>query len=70
MDEKEIEIKIKNLPENLKRDVMEYIDFLLKKYQNQEIKKRKLKFEWEDGLSEINKEFSSVELQHKSLEFR
>lgn len=70
MDEKEIEIKIKNLPENLKKDVMEYIDFLLKKYQNQEIKKRKLKFEWEDGLSEINKEFSSVELQHKSLEFR
>lgn len=70
MDEKEIEIKIKNLPENLKQDVIEYIDFLLKKYQNQEIKKRKLKFEWEDGLSEINKEFSSVELQHKSLEFR
>lgn len=70
MDEKEIEIKIKNLPENLKKDVIEYIDFLLKKYQNQEIKKRKLKFDWEDGLSEINKEFSSVELQHKSLEFR
>jgi murein L,D-transpeptidase YafK len=70
MDEKEIEIKIKNLPENLKKDVIEYIDFLLKKYQNQEIKKRKLKFDWEDGLSEINKEFSSVELQHKSVEFR
>jgi hypothetical protein len=30
--------------------------------------KKEFKFEWEGGLSEIQEEFTSVELQHKALE--
>jgi hypothetical protein len=31
---------------------------------------RKFKFDWEGGLSEIQEKFTSVELQHKALEWR
>jgi len=30
----------------------------------------KFKFDWEGGLSEIGKKFTSVGLQHKALEWR
>ncbi|MEN6379618.1 MAG: DUF2281 domain-containing protein [Methanofastidiosum sp.] len=35
----------------------------------QEIKTKKLTFEWQGGLSELKDEFTSVELQHKALEW-
>ncbi len=68
MYEKEIELKIRELPEDLKREVLDYIEFLLKKYKSK--KTKKFKFDWEDGLSEIWEKFTSVELQHKALERR
>ncbi len=70
MNEEDLGTKIQELPEDLKREVLDYIDFLINKYK---IKKRKLgsfEFDWEDGLSELQKEFNSVELQHKSMEWR
>ena len=33
-------------------------------------KKEGFKFNWEGGLSELKNKFSSVELQHKALEWR
>jgi len=33
-------------------------------------KAKKFTFNWEGGLSELKEEFTSVELQHKSLEWR
>jgi hypothetical protein len=70
MQRKEIEVKFQELPENLKIQVLNYIDSLLKKHKNQKPGSEKFKFDWEGGLSDLKKEFTSVELQHKSLEWR
>ncbi|MEZ0343627.1 MAG: DUF2281 domain-containing protein [Caldimicrobium sp.] len=70
MYEREIEMKIRELPEDLRREVLDYIEFLLKKYKGKEIKAKGLKFDWEGGLSELREKFTSVELQHKALEWR
>jgi len=70
MHEKEIEEKMKKLPENLRREVLDYVDFLLSKYQGRENSRGRFKFDWEGGLSEIREEFTSVQLQHKALEWR
>ncbi|KCZ71820.1 Protein of unknown function (DUF2281) [Candidatus Methanoperedens nitroreducens] len=32
--------------------------------------KKKFRFDWEGGLSELKKKYTSVELQHKALEWR
>lgn len=68
MYEREIELKIQELPENLKKEVLDYIEFLLEKYKKK--KERKFRFSWENGLSGIGGKYTSVELQHKSLEWR
>ncbi len=70
MYEKEIEHKMRELPEDLRREVLDYVEFLLKKYRGKEIKVKKFKFDWEGGLSELREKFTSVELQHKALEWR
>jgi len=68
MHEKEIEQKIRELPDFLMREVLDYIEFLLTKYRESEPKPKKFKFDWEGGLADIDK--SAVELQHKALEWR
>ena len=70
MYDKEIEVKMQELPENLRRDVLDYMEFLLKKYKGRETKAKKFEFDWEGGLSELREKFTSVELQHKALEWR
>ncbi|RJP60529.1 MAG: DUF2281 domain-containing protein [Deltaproteobacteria bacterium] len=70
MHEKEIEVKMRKLSEDLRREVLDYVDFLLSKYQDRETARRKFKFDWEGGLSEIRENFTSVESQHKALEWR
>ncbi len=51
MYEKEIKLKIRELPEDLKKEVLDYIEFLLSKYRSKEIKAKNFKFDWEGGLS-------------------
>ncbi|WP_456477927.1 DUF2281 domain-containing protein [Geoglobus ahangari] len=70
MYEEEIELKIRELPENLRREVLDYIEFLIKKYRIREDKSKKFRFDWEGGLAEMRDKFTSVELQHKALEWR
>ena len=60
----------KNLPKNIQDQVLDYIEFLMTKYKKKEKKDRKFKFDWEDGLSELKNDFTSVELQHKANELR
>ena len=67
MYEKEIEGKIQELPDEIKREVLDYTEFLLIKYKSNKPKSKKFKFDWEGGLSELRSEFTSVELQHKAL---
>jgi hypothetical protein len=65
----DINDKIKSLPYYLKREVLDYIDFLTKRYKMQS-KKKQFSFKWEGGLVELKEQFSAVELQHKSKDFR
>jgi hypothetical protein len=62
-----------NLPKHIQRQLMEYAEFLISKYQKDKKKNKKpasLKFNWENGLSDFKSDFSSVELQHKINELR
>ncbi|MGQ9626696.1 MAG: DUF2281 domain-containing protein [Anaerolineae bacterium] len=69
MQEQIIIDKLEKLPENLKREVLDYIEFLLQKYRKK-TRKKKFKFDWEGGLSELKEKYTSVELQHKAMEWR
>jgi len=66
----EIETKIDKLPDHIIPEVNDFVEFLLAKYGNKDIDKSKFKFDWEGGLSTLRNKFTSVELQHKSMEWR
>ena len=70
MYEAEIEAKIQCLPEAMKEEVLDYVVFLLSKYRRNKTKTERFKFDWEGGLLEMKEKLSSVELQHKALEWR
>ena len=65
-----IEAKIKKLPEHIISEINDFVDFLLYKYGTKEIDKNKFNFSWEGKLFEVGKKYTSVELQHKSSEWR
>ena len=69
MHDKTIETKLDELPMDLKKEALDYIEFLLQKYSKR-MKKEKFRFNWQGGLSEFKDKFTSVELQHKALEWR
>ncbi|MCZ7622383.1 hypothetical protein KsCSTR_20030 [Candidatus Kuenenia stuttgartiensis] len=69
MDTQLIQTKLDELSEELKREVLDYIDFLIMKHYKEE-KKGKLTFDWEGGLSDLKEKYTSVELQHKAMEWR
>ena len=69
VQEQIIKAKLEELPEDLKKEILDYIEFLLQKY-GRKVEKEKLRFDWEGGLSELKEHYSSVELQHKVMEWR
>jgi len=69
MTDQVLKAKLEELPDDLKKEVLDYMEFLLQKYRKEE-KKEKFKFDWEGGLSELKEKYTSVELQHKALEWR
>ncbi len=70
METQIIKSKFDELPEDLKKEVLDYIEFLLQKYGTYKTKKDKFRFDWEGGLSNLKDKYTSVELQHKVLEWR
>jgi hypothetical protein len=66
----EIESKIKKLPDQAIQEINDYLDFLLDKYKQTKVRKKRFKFDWEGGLIKLKGEFTSVELQHKASEWR
>ena len=70
MYEKEIEVKTKELPEHLRRQVLDFIEFLSRKYTGNNEGTKGFKFDWEGGLSELSDKFTSIELQDKASEWR
>ncbi len=71
MDIRILQEKIEYLPPELQREVFDFIDFLLYKYeQNKKIDKTKtFTFNWAGKLSNLKDKYTSVELQHKALEW-
>lgn len=61
--------KINRLSPELQQEVVSFIDFLLSKDQPNKIAKKKFSFNWAGKLSDMKDKFTSVELQHKALEW-
>ncbi len=62
-----------NLPKCIQHQLIEYAEFLIaKSKRNRKSKKVRssFTFSWENGLSELKDQFTSVELQHKINEIR
>ena len=62
-----------NLPKNIQRQLIEYAEFLMaKSKRNRKFKKvrNEFTFSWENGLSELKDQYTSVELQYKINELR
>lgn len=57
---------IDNLPADLQRKVFDYIDEITK---HRKKKRKKLSLNWAGGLNEYKDQFTSLELQKKSLEW-
>lgn len=63
-----IDHKLKQLPQNLQNEVVDFIDFLLSKKVRKKHKKPHL--EWIGGLKEYRDKFTALELQKKASEWR
>lgn len=62
-------IKLEQLPPDVQKEAMDYIEFLMRKHKTKK-PKEKFGFGWEGGLSQLRDKFTSVKLQHKALEWR
>ncbi|MDI6804286.1 MAG: DUF2281 domain-containing protein [Bacteroidota bacterium] len=63
-----IEQLIHELPPDLQDEALDFIRFLLNKYQNKT--KKKPEFLWEGALSDLRAQYTSVELQHEIYKLR
>ncbi|UCH97269.1 MAG: DUF2281 domain-containing protein [Candidatus Aminicenantes bacterium] len=63
-----VEVKLKRLPRNLKKEVEDFVDFLLEK-RNKKIRKKPT-LSWIGGLKEFKDQYTSLELQKKANEWR
>ncbi|MDZ7724848.1 MAG: DUF2281 domain-containing protein [candidate division KSB1 bacterium] len=62
--------KIEKLPDHVIGEINDFVDFLLNKYGSKKIESDKFNFDWEGQLSHLKSKYSSVELQHKAMEWR
>jgi len=69
---KQINDKIMNIPPQLLPELMDYIEFLIKKYGQRDMSHRGAKFNflWEGGLTKELKNCDSVDIQHKAMDWR
>ena len=63
-----IEEMMKQLPEELQKEVMEFVQFLLEKRAKK--KRSQPTFDWEGALKDFRLRYTSVELQHKVSDWR
>lgn len=60
-----IEARLRELPEEKQQEVLDYIDFLSRRYK-QPSEKPGFSFSWAGGLADLKETFTAVELQHKA----
>ena len=70
MENRNIAQKVSALPEDVQHEVMDYIEFLMRKYGKKTVQKKQFRFDWEGGLADLKGEFTAVELQHQACEWR
>ena len=63
-----IEDRIKDMPQELRQEVEDFVDFLMKKRLKRP--RGKPKFAWAGALKDLREQYTSVELQHKISEWR
>jgi hypothetical protein len=63
----DIEDKITKLPEYVRPELNDFIEFLLLKYGDEKPQNARFKFDWE---GKLKSKYSSVELQHKAMDWR
>jgi len=64
-----VRMKLEKMQVFLRNEVLGYLDFLLQKH-TKAIPGANFTFAWEGGLKEFNGTYSSVNLQHKAMEWR
>jgi len=69
MDACLINEKFDILPEDLKKEVLDFIDFLILK-KEKEKKPEPFDFTWEGGLRDIKAKYRAVDLQHEAMKWR
>lgn len=62
-----IRTKLEELSEDLEEQALDYIESLLRENGRKE-EKKKFRFDWEGGLSDLKNKYTSVELQHKAVD--
>lgn len=74
MNADEIGNKLKNLPDHVIPEALDYIEFLITKYGSKKVdesnNENTFKFDWEGGLSKLSNQYTAVELQHRALDWR
>lgn len=65
---KPIEERVKELPPDLKIEVEKFVDSLEKRRRKRS--GAKLKMDWAGALKDLQKKYTSVDLQHKISEWR
>ncbi len=63
-----IEEMVKMLPEELQKEVEEFVRFLLEKRTKK--KRSQPRFDWEGALKGLRDRYTSVQLQHKVSDWR
>jgi len=58
---------LEQLPPDLQEEAKDFVEFLLQKRGTKE--KGELKLQWRGALRELRDQYTSVELQHKALEW-
>lgn len=64
---KTLEEMVGELPPDLRQEVRDFVEFLQEKKARR--KQKKLRLSWAGGLKELRDQYTSVELQHKALEW-
>jgi hypothetical protein len=69
MQGKKLEEIIKELPEDLRKELEDFAQYLWEKKFKQGFKRKKLSLTWVGGLKEYRDKFTSLDLQKKALEW-
>ena len=68
-ERKKLEDIIKELPEDLRKELEDFAQYLWEKKFKQGFKRKKLSLTWVGGLKKYRDKFTSLDLQKKALEW-